>query len=217
VPSFDQLYIDVGARDRESCPVHVGAMGGFDRAFVARDGRWTAKAMDDRIGCAVLIETLRTLREGRETIPHTIHFVFSAQEEVGTRGATTAAYHLNPEIGIAVDVTGTGDTPKARPMAVSLGAGAAIKVKDGGMISHPGLVSLMVERAEEASIPYQLEVLTGGTTDARAMQLVHGGVISGCVSVPCRYVHTVSETVDAGDVEGSVRLLSACLKDSLPL
>jgi putative aminopeptidase FrvX len=216
-PKFEQLYIDVGARDRASCPVPVGAMGGFDQTFVARDETWTAKSMDDRIGCAVLIETLRTIRQEGLTLSHTVHFVFSAQEEVGTRGATTAAYHLEPEIGIAIDVTDTGDTPKARPMAVSLGAGPAIKVKDAGMISHPGLVALMVQRAEEAGIPYQLEVLTGGSTDARAMQLVHGGVISGCVSIPCRYIHTVSETVDANDVRQSVQLVLACLKGSLVL
>jgi putative aminopeptidase FrvX len=216
-PKFEQLYIDVGARDRASCPVPVGAMGGFDQTFVARDETWTAKSMDDRIGCAVLIETLRTIRQEGLTLSHTVHFVFSAQEEVGTRGATTAAYHLEPEIGIAIDVTDTGDTPKARPMAISLGSGPAIKVKDAGMISHPGLVALMVQRAEEAGIPYQLEVLTGGSTDARAMQLVHGGVISGCVSIPCRYVHTVSETVDANDVRQSVQLVVACLKGSLVL
>jgi putative aminopeptidase FrvX len=216
-PKFEQLYIDVGARDRADCPVPVGAMAGFDQAFVARGDRWTAKSMDDRIGCAVLIETLRTIHDEKLSLAHTVHFVFSAQEEVGTRGATTAAYHLEPEIGLAIDVTGTGDTPKARPMAVSLGAGPAIKVKDAGMISHPGLVALMVQRAEEAGIPYQLEVLTGGSTDARAMQLVHGGVISGCVSIPCRYVHSVSETVDANDVRQSVQLLLACLKGSLPL
>jgi tetrahedral aminopeptidase len=216
-PKLEQLYIDVGARDRAGCPVPVGAMAGFDQTFVARDDRWTAKSMDDRIGCAVLIGALRGVREQGLALAHTVHFVFSAQEEVGTRGATTAAYHLEPEIGIAVDVTGTGDTPKAPPMAVSLGAGPAIKVKDAGMISHPGLVALMVQRAEEAGIPYQLEVLTGGTTDARAMQLAHGGVISGCVSIPCRYVHTVSETVDANDVRQSVELLLACLQGSLAL
>jgi putative aminopeptidase FrvX len=216
-PKFDQLFIDVGAADRASCPVPVGAMGGFGQTFVARDDRWTAKSMDDRIGCAVLIEALRAIRDEKLTLAHTVHFVFSAQEEVGTRGATTAAYHLEPEIGIAIDVTGTGDTPKGYPMAVSLGAGPAIKVKDSGMISHPGLVALMVQRAEEAGIPYQLEVLTRGSTDARAMQLVHGGVISGCVSIPCRYVHSVSETVDANDVRQSVQLVLACLKGSLAL
>ncbi len=216
-PTFDHLYIDVGANDRASCPAQVGDMAGFDRAFVAQNGRWTAKAMDDRIGCAVLIESLRQIRLGGIRLPHTVFFVFSAQEEVGVRGATTAAFALEPEIGISVDVTLTGDTPKPYPMAVALGQGPAIKVKDGGMIAHAGLVQRMVERAQAAGIPYQMEVLTGGSTDARAMQLTQTGVIAGCISVPCRYVHSVSETVDADDVQNSVRLLLACLQDPLDL
>ena len=217
LPTFDQLYIDVGARDCESCPVAVGDMAGFDRTFVAQGDRWTAKSMDDRIGCVVLIEVMRNIREKDTRLPHDVHFVFSVQEEVGVRGATTAAFGLEPEIGIAVDVTATGDTPKARPMAVSLGKGPAIKVKDAGMIAHPGLVGLMSERADRAGIPYQLEVLTGGSTDARAMQLTHAGVIAGCVSIPCRFVHSVSETVDARDVRNAVNLLLACLEGPLVL
>lgn len=217
LPTFDQLYIDVGAPDRESCPVKVGDMAGFDRTFEAQGDRWTAKSMDDRIGCAVLIEVMRAIRAQGPAPPRTVHFVFSAQEEVGVRGATTAAYALEPHIGIAVDVTRTGDTPKPHPMAVSLGGGPAIKVKDAGMIAHPGLVREMVQRAESAEIPYQLEVLTGGSTDARAMQLTHSGVIAGCISIPCRYVHSVSETVDANDVRNAVNLLVSCLKEPLAL
>jgi len=102
-------------------------------------------------------------------------------------------------------------------MAVALGDGPAIKVKDGGMIAHPGLVRLMVRRAEEAEIPYQLEVLTHGSTDARAMQLTQSGVIAGCVSIPCRYVHSNSEMVDAQDVQNSVELLLAVLKGPLDM
>jgi endoglucanase len=217
-PSFDQLYIDVGAQDRESCPVAVGDMAGFDRAFVAQNERWTAKSMDDRIGCAVLVKVMHDVREQRLALAHTVHFVFSVQEEVGTRGAKTAAFALDPEIGIAVDVTPVGDTPKPSfPVAASLGDGPAIKVKDSGMIAHPGLVQLMVQRAEEAGIPYQLEVFTGGSTDARSMQLTHAGVIAGCISIPCRYVHSVSEMVDVNDVRNAADLLLACLKGPMDL
>jgi endoglucanase len=80
------------------------------------------------------------------------------------------------------------------------------------MIAHPEVRDLLVKRAEEAGIPYQMEVLVGGTTDAAAMQLVHAGVPSGCISVPCRYVHSPSEMVDEGDVENSVKLLLEVLK-----
>ncbi len=216
-PRLDQLYIDVGAKDRASCPVKVGAMASHDRTFLAQGDRWVAKAMDDRIGCAILVELMLAINRQKLTLPHTVHFVFSVQEEVGTRGATTAAFSLEPDVGIAVDVTATGDTPKSHPMAVALGDGPAIKVKDGGMIAHPGLVRLMVRRAEEAEIPYQLEVLTRGSTDARAMQLTQSGVIAGCVSIPCRYVHSNSEMVDAQDVQNSVELLLAVLKGPLDM
>ena len=97
-------------------------------------------------------------------------------------------------------------------MAVELGKGPAVKVKDRGMIAHPAVRDLLVQRAQEADIPYQLEVLEYGTTDAAAMQLVRAGVPSGCLSIPCRYIHTPSEMVDEEDVENSVRLLLEVLQ-----
>jgi putative aminopeptidase FrvX len=169
--------------------------------------------MDDRIGCAVLIETLRQLADS----PHQVSFVFSTQEEVGLRGATTAAFGLDPDIGIAVDVTGTGDTPKGGTMEVGLGKGPAIKVRDGGMLSDPRLVDWMVRAASQAGLPYQLEVLEGGTTDARAIQLARAGVPAGCISIPCRYVHAPSEMVDYNDVQNAVRLLSALISQPVDL
>lgn len=97
-------------------------------------------------------------------------------------------------------------------MAVELGKGPAVKVQDRGMIAHPAVRDLMIQRAKEAGIPYQLEVLERGTTDAAAMQLVRAGVPSGCLSIPCRYIHTTSEMVDERDVENSVRLLLEVLR-----
>jgi endoglucanase len=169
--------------------------------------------MDDRIGCVVAIEALKRL----STTPHDVYFVFSVQEEVGTRGAETAANAISPDVGIALDVTTTGDVPEAIAMSVSLGQGPAIKVKDSGMIAHTGLVRLMRQRAEEGNIPYQLEVLTGGSTDARSIQISNGGVMAGCISIPCRYVHTQSETVDADDVEGCIKLLVEILANPIEL
>jgi endoglucanase len=159
--------------------------------------------MDDRIAVAVLIEALRAVKK---TI-HEIYFVFSTQEEVGLRGATTAAYGIDPEIGISVDVTLAGDTPRGITMDVALGKGPAIKVRDGGMLADPRLIRLMVDTAEKAKLPYQLEVLEAGTTDARAIQLTRAGVPSGCVSIPCRYVHSPSEMVDYADVQNAVKLV----------
>jgi len=211
VPKLEQLYIDVGATSRDDCPVQVGDPAVFVRPFVAQGTRLVSKAMDDRIGCAVLIELLRRLEE----TPHDLYAVFAVQEEVGLRGARTSAYGIEPDIAIALDVTCTGDTPEAKSMAVELGQGPAVKVKDSGMIAHPRVRQLLVDRAEEAGIPHQLEVLERGTTDAAVMQLVRAGVPAGCISVPCRYVHSPSEMVDERDVENSVRLLLEVLQKPL--
>jgi endoglucanase len=211
VPPLDEMFIDVGASDRESCPIKVGDVATFERPFTDMGGRLVSKAMDDRIGVAVAIEALRQL----ETSPHEIYFVFSSQEEVGVRGATAAAYGVDPDVGLAVDVTRTGDTPKSKTMDVSLGKGPAIKVKDAGMLADPRVVDWMVSRAEENEIPYQLEVLEGGSTDARAMQISRAGIPAGCISIPCRYVHSPSEMVDYNDVQNSVRLLTSLLQKPL--
>lgn len=210
---LDKHYIDVGASGTEDCPIEVGAAACFDRSFIARDDHYTAKSMDDRIGCAVVIEAMRRL----ETTPHDIYYVFSVQEEVGTRGAETAANALAPDVGIAVDITLAGDTPGASRIAVNMGGGAAIKVKDSGMIAHAGLVRHMRRTAEDAGIDYQLEVLERGSTDARSMQIAGAGSAAGCVSIPCRYAHSQSETVAAGDVEGAVQLLVELLSRPIEL
>jgi tetrahedral aminopeptidase len=218
MPSLERLFIDVGAASRQDCPIKVGDVAAFDRPLMVIQGkngqeRLVAKAMDDRISVAVLVQTLRSIKKS----PHELYFVFSVQEEVGLRGATTAAYAIDPEIGIAVDVTLTGDTPKATKMEVSLGKGPAIKVRDGGMLSDPRIVDWMVRTAEKAKLPYQLEILEGGTTDARAMQISRAGMPAGCISIPCRYVHSPSETVDLADVQNAVKLLSALVSGAVNL
>ena len=207
-PTLAQLYLDVGATSRDDCPVGIGDAAVFVRPFRSQGQRMVAKAMDDRIGCAVLIETLRRLQQ----TPHDLYVLFSVQEETTLSGARTSAFGIEPDLAIAIDVTDTGDTPESTPMAVDLGKGPAVKVQDGGMVAHPAVRDLMVQRATEAGIPYQLEVLERGTTDAAAMQLVRSGVPAGCLSIPCRYLHTASEMVDAQDVENSVLLLLEVLK-----
>lgn len=213
LPKMEQLFIDVGARSRDTVPVSIGDVACFDRPFVDLGERLVAKAMDDRVSCAVLLQTLRDLGE----TPHEVHFVFTVQEEVGLRGAQTSAYAVEADLGIAVDVTLTGDTPEARTMAVALGDGPAIKVKDRGMLTHPGVRRWMMETARQAGLPYQLEVLEGGTTDGMAMQTTRAGLPVGVLSIPTRYVHTPSEMVDYQDVLNSVRLLVALLRGPAPL
>ena len=204
-PSIEQLFIDLGTPNHG---IRVGDVAAFDRSFEDLGDRVVSKALDDRIGVAVLIRALQQLK----STPHEVYFVFSVQEEVGVRGATAAAYHIAPEIGIAVDVTGWGDTPKVPPMVdVKLGQGPAIKIRDRGMLADPRLVAWMIRTAEKAKIPYQREVLLSGSTDARAMQLSRAGVPAGTISIPCRYVHSPSEMIDIRDAENAVALLVALL------
>ncbi len=207
-PQLKHLYIDVGAKSREDCPVAVGDPGVFVGSLVQQNGRLISKTMDDRIGCYVLIEMLRQI----QAPAYDLYVVFSTQEEVTLAGARTSTYRIAPDIAISVDVTLTGDTPKALPMAVELGKGPAVKVKDSGMIAHPTVRQMLIDAAQQADVPYQLEVLQGGTTDAMAMQLVREGIPSGCLSIPSRFVHSPSEMVDEADVENAIKLLVATVE-----
>ena len=213
-PKLSELYIDTGATSQKDCLVKVGDVCGFERPFLDLGKRMVAKSMDDRISAAIAIEAIKRL----ETTPHEVHFVFSTQEEVGLRGATTAAFGIDPDIGFAVDVTLCGDTPRrSSKMATALGNGPAIKVRDSSFIADPRVVDWMVKTAEAAGIPYQLEVLEAGGTDGRAIQMTRAGVPAGCVSIACRYIHSPSEMVNSDDVENAVKLLVALLGQPISL
>lgn len=212
-PTLEKLFIDTGALSREDCPVSVGDVCGFERPFLDLGAHLVAKSMDDRVSAAVAIQALRALKK----TPHEVYFVFSVQEEVGLRGATTAAYGVNPDVGLAVDVTRTGDTPRTVKMEVSLDKGPAIKVRDSSFIADPRVVNWMVAAAKAAKLPYQLEVLEAGGTDGRAIQLAHAGVPAGCLSIPCRYIHSPSEMVSYADVENAVKLLVQLLSEEIKL
>ncbi|HHV62464.1 MAG TPA: M42 family metallopeptidase [Firmicutes bacterium] len=212
---LDKMFIDIGAKDRAEAEsrVKIGDVACFYREMTDIGGKLIAKSMDDRIGCAVVVEAIKRTK-GIES-PNEVYFVFTVQEEVGLRGARTAAYGVNPDIGIAVDVTTTGDTPEAPRMSVKLGAGPAIKVKDTSVVAHPRVKNLMIEAASSAGIPYQLEILDFGGTDAGSIHTTREGIPSGVLSIPARYVHTPSEMVDMGDVEGAVKLLVEIVKRPL--
>ena len=212
-PALDKVYLDVGATSKKDCPVKVGDVAAFDRTFVEMGNRLVAKSMDDRVGVLVAIETLRALK----FTPHDVYFVFTTQEEVGVRGAATSAFGIDPDLGIAIDVTPAADTPNAFKMEMKLGKGPCVKIQDPGMIADPRIVAWMICTAEKNKIPYQREVLLVGSTDARAMQLVRAGVPAGCLSIPVRYVHSPSEMVDFADVQNSVKLLTALLRAKVDL
>ena len=213
VPNLEDFYIDVSDGDN-STAVTAGRPAALTRSMEERGSRLIAKSMDDRVGCAVAIETMRRLN--RQT-PNELYFVFTVQEEVGLRGARPAAYRVAPDVAIAVDVTATGDEAKSEKSIVRLGGGAAIKVHDTGLVVPPAVRDWMVAGAEAGGIPYQLELLTLGTTDAAGMQTARAGVPSGAISIPCRFVHTTSETVDIRDVEACVGLLVQLLGNEISL
>jgi endoglucanase len=209
---MEKLFIDIGAKDRKEAEakVRVGDSCAFLQPFVDMGDRIVAKAMDDRVACAAIIETLKGL-----TTNHDIYAVFATQEEVGLRGARAAAFGIEPDVGIALDVTPTGDTPKGRSANVSLGKGAAIKVMDRSIICHPALKNYMVKIAEEKGIKHQLEVLEMGGTDAGAIQMTRAGIPAGVISIPCRHVHSPCEMVDMNDYENCVKLTKALCESPL--
>lgn len=208
-----KMYLDIGCSSKEEAAqkVSIGDVAVFKREMQDLGDRLVAKAMDDRIGCAVLIEALKQLQE----TDNEVYGVFTVQEEVGLRGAKVSAFALEPDLGIALDVTSTGDTPKAHTMDVALGKGPTVKVKDMSIVCHPAVKKLMADVAEKNYIPYQYEVLEFGGTDSGAIHLTRSGVPSGVISIPTRNLHSPSEVVDYNDVQNAVKLLVKILEQKI--
>ncbi len=201
--SMSKMYIDIGVKNREEAEklVSVGDSATFVGDFYVQGERVISKALDNRVGCWVLIETLKNVKSNND-----LYFVFTTQEEVGLRGARTAAYAINPDYALAVDITDTGDTPKCPKMAVKLGEGAAIKVMDYSVITSREVREKLIELAKENDIKYQLEIMTEGGTDAGVIHFAGNGVKTGGISIPTRYIHSPSEMVDKGDMDACVKL-----------
>ncbi len=201
---LSDLYIDIGARSREEAEqlVGIGDAACFCGEFSVNGDSVISKALDDRAGCCVLIETIRQMQD----YSNDLYFVFTFGEELGLRGAKASAPAIAPDYAVALDVTRTGDVPGMLKMAVSVGSGPAVKIKDSSFLAHPYIKKLMVDICTENNIPYQLEVLEKGGTDSGAIHLTNGGVPSGCISIPTRYIHTPCELCSASDLENAVRL-----------
>ncbi len=211
IPKAESVFIDIGAKNKKQAEKKV-AIGDF---FVARpsmrrlmNSKYVGRPFDDRVGCAILIEALKQIKETENDL----YFVFSVQEEVGGRGSKPASYGIAPDIGIALDVTMTGDKPASPKMVVELGGGCAIKIKDSGVICHGELVKQMREIATQGGIKYQDEVLLSGGTDASSMQVAGCGAKAGAISIPSAYIHTGVEMIDINDVKEAVKLTVALCK-----
>lgn len=207
-PGIDNYYIDIGASDKKEAEkmIRIGDIASFYQETEIINNKIVSKALDDRIGCYCLIETMKKIKNNKMEL----YFVFSTQEEVGLRGARTSAYGINPDYAIAVDVTGTGDTPESPRMAVEIGKGVAIKVMDSAFIAHPFIKDKLISYAQKLKISHQLEILEKGTTDAAMIQIIREGVQSGVLSIPTRYTHSPNEVCDLNDVNTTVALLVFC-------
>lgn len=212
--TLDNLYIDIGAHDADEAGamVKIGDTAVYDTPTYAVGDRLVSPYMDNRISCLVLLMAMEELQNS----DNDLYFVFTTQEEVGLRGSKTAAYAIDPDYGIAVDVTGSADALGTKHTCSSkLGGGAAIKVMDSSVICHPQMVSKLEALAKERGIPAQMDVLKAGGTDAGSIHISKMGVLTGGISIPCRYIHSPQEMVDRGDVEACARLVAAFAEASL--
>lgn len=210
--TVDDLYIDIGAGSGEEARklVQLGDVAIFAGCAMSAGKRVIAPYLDNRVSCAVLLNVLGQLKESA----YDLYLVFTVQEELGLRGAKTAAYGIDPEYAIAVDVTNACDWPgAAKTGSAVLGGGAAIKVMDTSVICHPEMVDKLSKLAGEKGIKAQMDVLTKGGTDAGAIHQSRLGVITGGVSIPCRYPHTPTSMVDLTDVEACTKLLTTFVKN----
>jgi putative aminopeptidase FrvX len=217
---IEDFFIDIGATSAEDVAnlgIEIGTPVTIDREFTElANNRVTGKAMDNRVGVALLIKALK-----ETTSPHTIYGVFTVQEELGLKGAKVSAFTLDPDCAIATDVTIPGDHPgvtkkEATPVMGKGPVLVLVSAQGRGLMADWKLAGWLREAADEAEIPYQLEVGTGGNTDATIIHLVKGGIPSIPLSIPARYIHSPVEVVDIGDVEAGISLLLAALKRDSP-
>ncbi len=211
VSEIKDLWVDIGAKDRKDAEkmVEIGDPLVIDSGFdELANGLAVGRAFDNRAGAFVILEAARQLTKLNPKAE--IYAVATVQEEIGLRGATTAAYEINPDIGIAVDVTFSTDHPKMgevmkRENSIDLGKGPVIA---RGPNINSKLFDLLVKTAKTEKIPYQISAAPRGTgTDANAIQLSRGGVVAGLVSIPLRYMHSPCETISLKDLEDSIQLL----------
>lgn len=212
-PKIEEFFVDLGLpADKVRAQVEVGDMVTMARTTERVGDMVVSKALDDRLSVFVMIEALRAVG------PHAAEVVAvaTAQEEVGLRGAMTAAYALSPDIGIALDVTLANDFPGVMDydQVTKLGGGCALKIMDSSSLSHPKLVRHFRDLAEKNGIPYQLEILARGGTDAGAIQRSRAGVPSFTLSTLTRYIHSVNEMAHTADIEGAITLLARYLEDA---
>lgn len=211
--TYDKCYVDIGAKSRNEAlkKVSVGDYFVILPTLSRLLGkRIVGRPLDDRIGCAIVIDIAEMVaKSGTE---NDIYYVFSVQEEVGCRGAKTAAFNIRPDYALCFDVTGTGDSIGSKPMVNSVGGGASIKLKDSSVICDSEVCRILRKLSDEKSIKSQTEILLYGGTDTSSIQLAGTGCRAGAISIPTRYIHSNVELVDLGDVEACTKLAYEFIK-----
>lgn len=205
--TLDNLFIDIGAKDRADAEqqVQVGDFAVFEAPRFEQNGVVCGPYLDNRIGCVTLLRAMEQIGE----TDNDLYFVFTAQEEVGLRGAGAAAFAVQPDVAIAVDVTDTGDLPERKtPMAVDMGKGPTVKVMDRSVICTPAVCAALEQAAADCGVATQREILQFGGTDTAALQKARAGVQAGAVSIPTRYIHSPSEMCAVSDVEDAAKMLA---------
>ena len=217
VYKVEDLFIDVGAsgkREVESWGIKPGCPVVLERSLekIGKGSLVSGKALDDRIGCAVMIKVAEEV--SNENFDYDIYFGGTVQEELGLRGAKVMAFGITPSFGLVVDSSAAGDAPglsqKKAPLKV--GRGPGITIMDSGFMVSEEVKELMISAAEEHRIPYQLNVVKGGTTDAAYIRLTKEGIPAGSIAVPVRYGHSSVEVASLKDIVNSIKLTIAILK-----
>ena len=210
---IEDFFIDTGLdKERVKELVRIGDPVTRERQLIEMGECLNSKSLDNRISVFVLLETLRAL-QGKE-LPYDVHAVFTVQEEIGLRGAISAAHRINPDFGIVIDTTIAFDVPGAQPheQVTKLGKGVAVKIMDGMTVCDPRMVDYLRSRAEAEAITWQPEILPAGGTDTAAVQRYgKNGSIAGALSIPTRHIHQVIEMVHRKDVQAAIDLLSSSL------
>lgn len=204
---MNDLYIDIGAENRAEAEKHVkvGHVAVFDtETCEIAGGNIMTPYADDLICCIIALKTMEALKNS----PNDLYFVFTVREERGLLGAKTAAYGIQPDMCIALDLTRTGDDPPVTTaMAVKLGEGPAVKIKDSRGICNPQVVEHLRKAADKADATCQTEILLAGSTDAAMVQITRGGALSGTLSIPGRNIHSPGEIVNLKDIEDAVKVM----------
>ena len=211
------MFIDIGASSRDEAQewgVRPGDMvvPYFEFTVMNNEKMLLAKAWDNRIGCAIAIDVLRQL-QGTDH-PNVVYGVGAVQEEVGLRGAKTAAAKIQPDIGFAVDVGIAGDTPgiTEKEAMSKMGKGPQVVIYDASLVAHKGLRDFVTDTAEELNIPFQYESIPGGGTDAGSIHLTHNGVPALAITIATRYIHSHAAMLHRDDYENAVKLIVEVIK-----